>query len=241
MDFLIFHLFLDSCVGSLLKWGFLVTKLEFYFTVCQVVQYKILLLFHIWDWPEPKLVLFWGGECYFYSVLVASSGRTGSILAGGTEQSAAVQILWAFGLIVDFALKPSPHLKKKSERKPNNQLHLLLFKKKNCCLVSCNFTFVTRGCVYFQLWQFCLMNQLVLNSQGEVPFPALHLFAKCVCSLNSWWWLQLKRAISKRVFSLISQSSVWLLAGIFPLWFHRGCLPKHHTCDSRESVCLFVV
>ena len=140
-----------------------------------------------------------------------------------------------------FCFKTLPPLKKKEWKKTQQSIASTTFFKKNCCLVSCNFTFVTRGCVYFQLWQLCLMNQLVLNSQGEVPFPALHLFAKCVCSLNSWWWLQLKRAISKRVFSLISQSSVWLLAGIFPLWFHRGCLPKHHTCDSRESVCLFVV
>ena len=91
-------------------------------------------------------------------------------------------------------------------------------------MVSYSFTFVSRGCVYFQRWQFCLMNQLVLNSQGEVPFPALHLFAKCVCSLNSQWWLHWKEPLA-------GGCSHWFLS---PL---SDCLLVFFPCGSIEVVC----
>lgn len=115
-------------------------------------------------------------------------------------KSTAVQILGAFGLIVDFALKPSYHLKER-KGKSNSQLHLLL-SFSNCCLVSCSYTLVTRGCVYFQGWQFCLMNQLYCIHKGRNRFPpSICLPNVCVPSAPSsgftkneplasgWYWI----------------------------------------------------
>lgn len=54
---------------------------------------------------------------------------------------------------MDFALKPSPHFKKKkSERKPNNQLHLLLKKKKKLLFGKLQFYFCNqRLCLFSAL------------------------------------------------------------------------------------------
>lgn len=139
-----------------------------------------------------------------------------------------------------FCFKTLPPLKKKNERKFNSHLHLLLFKKK---LLFGKLQF------YFCKQRLCLFSALAVlpNESTGIEFARGGAVSRppSVCQMCVFPQLSvvasLKRAISRRLFSLISQSSVWLLAGIFPLWFHRGCLPKHHTCDSRESVCLFVV